>query len=263
MASIHRKFQSPFWYCQFRSADGRWLKRSTKLEDRKKALAWCLALQEAQDKISRGSAPEAQLRNIIDETMKKITGHELRTPTVRQWLQQWLDGKEGANTKGTLAVYRQVVRAFLAFLGQKADSRLDSVEQRDVIEFRKRLREQGRSATTINQYVSTILASPFRLALNQGIIAANPMAGLPPLSDRGRSRKQPFTVEQVRKLLDAADGDWKGVILWRHTRPARGLEMSSICAGRTSTLSKVSCRSCSAKRSKRRSLACIPISKPF
>jgi integrase len=221
MASIHRKFQSPFWYCEFRSADGRWLKRSTKLEDRKKALAWCLALQEAQDKISRGSAPEAQLRAIIDQTMTKITGHKLRAPTVRGWLEQWLSAKEGANAKSTLSTYRHVVRAFLAFLGPKADARLDSVEQRDVIEFRKRLREQGKSTTTINQTVSNILASPFRLALDQGLIAANPLAGLPPFKERGRSRKQPFTVEQVRKLLDAAEGEWRGVILAGYTTGAR------------------------------------------
>jgi integrase len=221
MASIHKKFRSPYWYCQFRSADGRWLHRSTKLEDRKKALAWCLALQEAQDKISRGSPPEAQLRAIIDDTMKKITGHELRTPTVRGWLQQWLDGREGALTKGTHGTHRHIVGAFLAFLGPKADGRLDSVEQRDVIEFRKRLREQGKSSATINHTVSNILASPFRLALNQGLITGNPMAGLPPLKERGRSRKQPFTLEQVRKLLDVAQGEWKGLILAAYSTGAR------------------------------------------
>jgi integrase len=221
MASIHRKFLSPYWYCQFRSADGRWLKRSTKLEDRKKALAWCLALQEAQDKISRGSPSEAQMREIIGETMKRITGQELRNYTVRQWLEQWLDSKEGANTGSTVKRYRQAVNEFLAFLGQKADGRLDSVEQRDVIDFRKHLREQGKSAPTINLVLSRIVAAPFRQALNQRLIAANPLAGIPRLSERGGERKQAFTIEQVRKLLDAVDGEWKGAILAAYTTGAR------------------------------------------
>jgi integrase/recombinase XerD len=47
------------------------------------------------------------------------------------------------------------------------------------------------------------------------------MAGLPPLKERWRSRKQPFTVEQVRKLLDAADDEWKGAILAGYTTGAR------------------------------------------
>jgi integrase len=221
MASIHKKFRSPFWYCEFRSADGRWLKRSTKLEDRKKALAWCLALQEAQDKISRGSPSEAQMREIIGETMKRITGQELRNYTVRQWLQQWLDSKEGANTGNTVKQYRQAVNQFLAFLGQKANGRLDSVEQRDVIDFRNHLREQGKSAPTINLVLSRIVAAPFRQAFNQRLITSNPLAGIPRLSERGGERKQAFTVEQVRKLLDAAEGEWKGAILAGYTTGAR------------------------------------------
>jgi integrase len=110
---------------------------------------------------------------------------------------------------------------FLAFLGPKADGRVDSLEQRDVIEFRKLLRERGKSASTINQTVSKIVAAPFRLAFNLGLIAANPMAGIPRLTDRDRKRKQAFTTEHVRLLLTAAEGDWKGAIIAGYTTGAR------------------------------------------
>jgi hypothetical protein len=193
MASIHRQ-KSPYWFCEFRSADGRWLKRSTKLKDRKKALEWCFALQAAQDAISRGSASEAQLRNIINQTMVKVTGQDVAMPSVREWLQQWLEAKEGANTSNTLTRYRQSVADFLKFLGQRADGRLESVRQRDVIDFRKHLREQGKSASTINLVISRIVAAPFRQAFSQGLIRHNPMAGIPRLSERGGERKQAFTV---------------------------------------------------------------------
>jgi integrase len=184
-------------------------------------LEWCLALQAAQDAISRGSASEAQLRNIINQTMVKVTGQDVAMPTVREWLQQWLDGKEGANARNTLTRYRQSVADFLAFLGQRADGRLESIRQRDVIEFRKHLREQGKSPVTINLVVSRIIAAPFRQAFNQGLIRHNPMAGIPRLSERGGERKQAFTVEQVRKLLAAAGGEWKGAILAAYTTGAR------------------------------------------
>jgi integrase len=195
------------------SADDRWLKRSSKLKDRKKALEWCLALQAAQDAISRGSASEAQLRSIINQTMVKITGQDVAMPTVREWLQQWLDAKEGANASNTLTRYRQSVADFLEFLGQRADGRLESVRQRDVIEFRKHLRDQGNSAVTINLVVAKIVSAPFRQAFSQGLIRHNPTAGLPRLSEKGRKRKQAFTLEQVRNLVAAADGEWKGAIL--------------------------------------------------
>lgn len=185
MASIHRRHKSSFWYCQYLSTDGRWMKKSAKHKDAQKAKIWCAALQEAEDKIGRGSASEAQLRGIISDSMRKISGEDLEMPTVRRWLEQWLDAKEGANAPRTLARYRQSVEDFLEFLGKRADGRLESVSQKDVIEFRKRLREQGKSSMTINLVISGIIASPFRQAFAQGLIRHNPMAGIPRMTERG------------------------------------------------------------------------------
>jgi integrase len=221
MASIHRRFRSPYWVCEYRAADGRWLKRSTKLKDRKQALNWCLALQEAQDKISRGSASEAQLRGIISETFEKLTGARVASPSLREWLQQWLEGKVGANSTNTLTRYRQAVEDFLKFMGQKAFGTMESVTQRDVIAFRTFLREQGMSPRTINLRIAKIVAAPFRQAFAQGLIRHNPVAGLPRLSEKGQTRKQAFTFEQVQRLLAVAQGEWKGAILCGYTTGMR------------------------------------------
>jgi len=153
--------------------------------------------------------------------MEKITGTGLASPTLREWLQQWLAGKVGANSRNTLIRYRQAVEDFLNFMGQKALGRLESVQQRDIIDFRTFLREQGKSPVTINLIVAKIVAAPFRQAFAQGLIRHNPVAGLPRLSEKGRKRKQAFTVEQVQKLLAAAQGEWKGAILAGYTTGMR------------------------------------------
>jgi hypothetical protein len=44
---------------------------------------------------------------------------------------------------------------------------LESVNQKDVIDFRKHLQEQGKAAATINLMIGRIVAAPFRLAFNQ------------------------------------------------------------------------------------------------
>ena len=85
----------------------------------------------------------------------------------------------GPMRHGPLTRYRQSVDEFLAFLGKQADGRLESVSQKDVIAFRKQLREQGKSAPTINLMIGRIIAAPFRLAFSQGLIAQNPIAGIP------------------------------------------------------------------------------------
>ena len=188
-------------------------------------MAWCQALQDAQDKIGRGSASEAQLRAIIGETMARITGQDITAPTVREWFTQWLDGRQGANAPATLLKYSGAVAAFLEFLGAKADGRLESVSQRDVIDFRNSLYEQGKAPNTVNQFVSNVVAAPFRSAFQQGMILHNPVAGLRKLADRGKKRKQAFTVEDVRALLAAADDDWKGAILAGYTT---GMRLSDV-----------------------------------
>jgi integrase len=212
MASIHKKFKSPYWYCEYRSADGRWLKKSTKLTDRDQARKWCDALQEAEDRIRRGSASEAQLRSIISASMAKITGRELTMPTTRKWLEEWFAAKQGANAAATLRKYKGAINGFLGFLGRKADGRLEAVTRGDIIEFRKLLREQGKSPKTVNQTLVTI-AAPLTLAFKQGLILLDPTAGIPRSIDKAKKRRQPFTVEDVRRLLAVAEGDWKGAIL--------------------------------------------------
>lgn len=146
-------------------------------------------------------------------------------PTVREWLQQWLNAKAGANADTTITKYTQAVDDFLQFLGQKADGRLESVTQADVISFRTQLRDQGKSPTTINQLIAKIVAAPFRQAFTQGLIRHNPTAGLPKLIDTGKKRKQAFDSDQVAALLKVAEGDWEGAILCGYTT---GMRLSDV-----------------------------------
>jgi integrase len=212
MASIYRRYKSPFWQCEFRAADGRWLKRSTKLKDKRRALEWCQALQRAQDLIGAGTPPEAQLREIISETMVKV-GHGLTTPTVKSWFEAWLDSRKGTAAPATISKYSTAVHAFLKFLGSRANSRLETIVQPDIVAFRNGFVERGMTPPTVNQIVLRIIGSGFTLAFRQGLIRHNPTAGMRPLKDPGRQRKQAFALEDVRKLLTVAEGDWRGAIL--------------------------------------------------
>ena len=78
----------------------------------------------------------------------------------------------------------------------------------------------------MNLTVAKIIAAPFRQAFAQGLIRHSPTAGLPRLSEHGRKRKQAFTVDQVRKLLAAAEGEWRGGF-WPATQPECAWAMSS------------------------------------
>ncbi len=228
MPSIHKKFKSPYWYCGFRSADGRRLKRSTKLTDRKKALAWCTALQEAQDAISRGSPSEAALRTIISETMAKISGKGLVSPTIRSWFEGWVAAKEGTVAAETLQKYKNAVSDFLGFLGNRADARLENITEKDIVDYRKFQLARGTTASTINQHLTKNLSAPLRSAFERGLIDHNPTAGLKRLRDPSTARKEPFSMDEVRRLLAVASPEWRGMILAGYSTGMRLSDVTSL-----------------------------------
>jgi integrase len=71
--------------------------------------------------------------------------------------------------------------------------------------------EPGRKGKTARN-ITKILNVPFALAQRQGLILTNPVAASDIPDDAGES-KSPFTQEQVQKILKAATGDWKRVIM--------------------------------------------------
>jgi integrase len=63
----------------------------------------------------------------------------------------------------------------------------------------------------VNQTIK-ILKRPFKIALEQGLIDRNPVAAVRPIRTSS-AKKDVFSPEQVRELLEEAEGDWKGLIL--------------------------------------------------
>ncbi len=54
---------------------------------------------------------------------------------------------------------------------------------------------------------------PFLAALRLGFIPVNPVSAVESLRDDADASRETFTAEQVGKLLQKAEGDWKGAIL--------------------------------------------------
>jgi len=215
MASLTKdsRGRSPYWIACYASADGRRLKKSTKTADRRKAQAIADAWEGVEAQARGGTLTELQVRNVIAETLERVTGKKPFDPTVREWLEHWTRGEEGTVQPGTLAKYRRVAKTFLKRLGRKADQRLETVTAQDVLEFRRALLDEGRAPGTVNDLVRGTLSLPFNLAQKQGLIRINPTRTVKPLQD-ARPVKGTFSPEQVAALLRAApDADWRGLIL--------------------------------------------------
>ncbi len=230
--------RSPFWICCYTSAAGQRLQKSTKVrikpvksekrkdssaktaaDKRSEALEVCLAIERAENHAKNGTFTERQAKKIIGEILERTTGEPLHNYRVRDWFAHWLDMKEQVRSGKTMDRYRQVIRDFIASVGNRANLALAHITPKDVLTYRNSVTAAGKTARTANLSAKVVSAA-FNAAVRQHIIESNPATAVESLEVRAEE-KGTFTVAQVSKLVRAAEGEWRGAILLGYYTGAR------------------------------------------
>jgi len=224
MASVHRRPDSKYWHAAFRITDGTpggcLILRSTKQTDRQKALAAAMEFERAGKLASAGNLVEAQARKILADIMERAGGEEtLRAPTVYDYFKQWLATKEARNSEGTAERYGVAVDGFLDLLGSRATKPLTSLVPADVERFLNHRTGKGLAPKTVILDVK-IIRTALNHARRQGIIPTNPAEAVELPKAKGVERGT-FTPTEVKMLVDAAEGEWKTLILTAYYTGAR------------------------------------------
>jgi integrase len=220
MASVHRRPDSQYWHAAFRGTDGRLTLRSTKCTERTKALAAAFEFERAVKLAGAGNLVEAQARKIVADIMERAGGGEtLRAPTVKDYFTQWLASKKARNSKGTAERYGVAVEDFLDLLGTRAAKPLTSLAAADVERFLNHRSGKGLSPRTVILDVK-IIRTALNHARRQGIIPTNPAEAVELPKARGVERGT-FTPEEIKILVDTAQGDWQTLILLAYYTGAR------------------------------------------
>jgi integrase len=179
-----------------------------------------LSYERAAKLAMRGELTEAQARKVLNDILEQTgTGDTLRAPSVTGWLKQWLDAKEACKSAGTAIRYGEVVSAFEEHLGDRAKRPLTSVAPRDIQAFITARLKEGIAATTATTDVK-ILRNAFNVARRHGIISTNPVDSVE-LPKCTAIERGTFTSAEVKVLLDAAEGEWKTLILIGYFTGAR------------------------------------------
>ena len=115
-------------------------------------------------------------------------------------------------------------------MGSRAEAlRLLRYRQADIITFRNKLREEGRSVATCNA-IRSMLSVPFDVAHRLGFVPINPVSAVEPLKDRSaKSGREPFTAEEAARLVESAQGDWRGAVLLGATTGLRLGDVANLC----------------------------------
>ena len=232
MPSLVRRAGSPYWFAAFDvpQPDGsiRRLKKSTKKRKRSEAMAEALRLEElerrgnvsdpvaaskayqilaeAAESAAKGELSEARARELLARICEVSTGEALKFYTVRSWSEDWLAAKAAKAKPATRARYEASIKAFLGWMKDRADARLEAVTKADIRGFRDFiLKGQGfaRSARTANFYAADV-ASMFRAAVREGLLLASPAAALEKLPEDDSTEREVFTMAEVSKLVEAA-----------------------------------------------------------
>jgi integrase len=212
MASVGKYDKSsPFWYAAFTDPLGRRLKKSTGQTSKSRALEMARTWEKASEEASQLRLTEARAREVISELMRSVGGESLTVFTVEQWFGHFVNQKKKSRAAATGKRHAQTMRDFVEFLGPKARLNIAAITPKDIADFRDRRQGLGLAPATVNLDV-TILSAAFNSALRQGHVSVNPCLAVEPLKDN-KQRKGVFSPEQVSALVNAAEGDWKGLIL--------------------------------------------------
>jgi integrase len=222
--------RSPFWTCCYTSATGQRLKKSTKVtikplpgethedgtpktqaDKKKEALEFCMALERTENSAKAGTLTEQAAKKYIAEILERTSGDKLHDFTTGAWMDEWLVGKTQTKAAATAERYKQVKREFLESLGSRARLSLAHITATDIRRYRDAELAAGKSPKTANISVK-IVSAAFNAALRQAYIANNPCTALESLPEQTAERST-FTPEEIGKLVAAAEGDWKGLIL--------------------------------------------------
>ncbi len=208
MASLRKFHHSKFWYACFTLPDGRRVQRSTKEIKRKDAQAKA----DEWNKLSNERAKARQAHKVIADIYRAAHQTELPDSTPQTFIEAWLKRRKPEIAPATFTAYKGTCDKFLAWLGAFAKCPLAELETKHFTGYRDHVVET-RSVTTANHAVK-ILRVVFEDARREGHMAENPAKDAGTLKRTQRSSRRPFTLEELKKVLAAADLEMRSLILF-------------------------------------------------
>ncbi|HZI32326.1 MAG TPA: tyrosine-type recombinase/integrase [Candidatus Binatia bacterium] len=213
MASLRKKDRSPFWFACYTLPDGRRTQRSTGTTERRKALALAVKYEQAADAAAAGRFTEAAARRVIADIYALANAEAMPNSTCRSFFKVWLDRKSLEADENTHERYTGVATQFLDHIGRKADMDIKKITPTDVAAFRDAAAQ--RLAVGTSNLMLKVLRSAFAVARREGLTDDNPAERVAVLKKRQTdSERRPFTLSELKRLMDVANDEWRGMILF-------------------------------------------------
>jgi len=206
MASVWRHPNSRYWTGCYTDANGKQLKRSTKLTDRGKALK----VAQGWEQEYRNVRAEEQTRKVFAEIRRDIHGATNFDQSVEQFLEEWLERKKNEISQATWLKYVQATRDFCQWLGEAKEKDLSIITPTVIRQWRDHLASRLAPKTVNNML--RVLSVALAHAESSEQIERNPVAKVKSVK-RDEVKRSAFTIPQVKSLLKVSNDEWRGMIL--------------------------------------------------
>ena len=212
MASLRKHPRSPFLFACFSLPDGRRTQRSTGTSDRRKALTVALKYEDATRAAAQGRFIESRARKTIADIYALANSETLPNSTCRAFLKAWLNRKSLEADDTTHERYTGIINQFLDHIGRKADTDIKKITPTDVAGFRDAAAK--RLAIGTANLMLKILRSAFAAARREGLMDDNPAERVTVLKRQKDFERRPFTLPELKRLVELANDEWRGMILF-------------------------------------------------
>lgn len=163
----------------------------------------------------KGRATYARVCTLFEQVIGQLlsaSGHALPRFTIAEYFQSWIKQILPEMTAGTSTRYQGIVDNFLLWMGSEKYRSLTALTSDEVQKYRDFM--AGKVARgTVNTHLKVL-----RVALNQALqrrfITENPAKFVGTLDNSDKLSRRPFTLEELKRLFDLADAEWKGMILF-------------------------------------------------
>ncbi len=210
MASLHRMKRSKYWYGAITLPDGMRTFRSTGQTVKSKAVKVLAEWVRAIDIAKQGRLTETRTRDLLEDVFKLANNEELPTITLGEFLKTWLERKSPEVAPSSLLAYGKSVEMLLEFFGERVSKPIDSFARRDALAFRDSM--TGRlSGTSVMKYVKMGVMI-WNDALAEHTVRENIWKGVKVKKSDGNAKRRAFTFDEIRRILDQCDTDWRGMV---------------------------------------------------
>jgi len=143
--------------------------------------------------------------------------------TVAQFVERWRESAYPSIAPNTRDAYTSAINALVNHLGAR---QLSGLDREDIDRWRAAM-QQTMKDSTVKAYM-VVAQTVMKAAVEWRYISRSPLDGVK--RPRGqRTKIQPLTPEEMRRLLAAADLQWKAILLMTVTG---GLRLGEVCAAR-------------------------------